>query len=81
MSAVRNARRRILLDCRMSPRTRKPSPEDRAFVRELVHRLGVHKAAEALKLSRLATLSVATGGDCYPSTLDQVTSCRVAARA
>lgn len=50
-------------------------------MRELVHRLGVHKAAEALKLSRLATLSVATGGDCYPSTLDQVTSCRVAARA
>ncbi|HEX2871667.1 MAG TPA: hypothetical protein VHP33_10430 [Polyangiaceae bacterium] len=53
-------------------RTRKPPTPDRVYVSELVERMGVVKAAQALGMSRLATLNIAHGGDCYPSTLARV---------
>ncbi len=63
----------------MSHRTRKPSAEDQAYVRDLVDRHGICGAARALKLSRLATLNVSLGGDCYQSTLAHVTERRLSA--
>jgi hypothetical protein len=60
-------------------RTRKPSPEDKAYVLDLIERLGTCSAARKLKLSRLAVLNVAHGGDCYQSTLAHVTACRLGA--
>ena len=58
-------------------RTRKPSPEDQSYVRGLIERHGTCTAARKLQLSRLATLNVAQGGDCYASTLAHVTALRL----
>ena len=58
-------------------RTRKPSPEDQAYVRDLIDRFGTCCAARELELSRLAVLNVANGGDCYQSTLQHVTAIRL----
>lgn len=53
-------------------RTRKPDPTDRAFVAQLVERLGVVRAAKEIGLSRLAILNVVSGGDCYQPTLEAI---------
>jgi hypothetical protein len=71
--------RAFFLEHRLSHRTRKPTSEDQAYVRSLVESVGICRAAQALKLSRLATLNVSLGGDCYASTLAHVTQCRLGA--
>jgi len=55
-----------------SNRTRKPDPLDRAWVSGLVNELGLAGASQRLGLSRLATMNVATGGNCYGCTLRRV---------
>lgn len=59
-----------------SNRTRKPDPSDRAWVAGLVDELGLVRAAKRLGLSRLATMNVAAGGDCYSTTLRRVQGLR-----
>jgi len=57
-------------------RTVKPAAADRVFAAELVDRLGLAKAAAELKLSKLATLNLVSGGGCYASTLQRVQHAR-----
>jgi hypothetical protein len=59
-------------------KARHPDPSERDYVSALVDRHGLSRAARHLGLSRLATLNVAHGGVCYPSTLRQVNSVRLA---
>lgn len=61
------------------PKTRRPTAADRVFVADIVERLGISAAARELGLSRLATLNVAHGGDCYQCTLERVAHARLVA--
>jgi hypothetical protein len=58
-------------------KARHPDPDEQSFVAELIEKHGMVTAAKRLGLSRLATLNVAHGGNCYPSTLRQVNSVRL----
>lgn len=56
----------------MDHRTHPVHPDQRAHVRALIRAHGVRGAAERLKMSRGATLSVAAGADVMPGTIAQL---------